>query len=159
VEAPVRAQFEHLVVIADTAADSAHPESLSYMRAYAAGAIQTMISLRLVTTEEAGEWRARLSGSLGPEFGKRARFYITSAATGGDAAGVPSRADAATVAYTMCRDLSLEHLALQYDTAAQEDAIAAAVAGEYPDEHERILRACRFGFADRGKPVVEPRDL
>lgn len=84
-----------------------------------------------------------------------ARFRIT---TAGDEATEMTTEDQARNAYAVCRDLSLSQLAWSHHTAATEEAITEALAaGAY--DPERIRRACRLGFGDRGKPIVEAHNL
>jgi hypothetical protein len=151
VEPSVLAQLEHLALVAERAGTSGHPQALSCTQAYAAGVVQTLISLGLIDADEAEDWRERLREHLGPEFGRRTKLTITSEHGG--------EFDAVSFAYTVCRDVSLAALAIQYDTAADAESIAAAIAAEHQDQSARLLRACRLGFSDRGKPVVPHREL
>jgi hypothetical protein len=86
---------------------------------------------------------------------RSADFRIT---TGGEDAAGPTTEVQARHAYAVCRDLSLTQLAWSHHTAATEEAITEALAAAAHDP-ERVRRACRLGIGDRGKPIVEARDV
>jgi hypothetical protein len=151
VDAAVRDELDYLLAYAESAARASppHAEALSGVRHSISGAIQTLISLGLLSRSEADEVRARLRESLGADFGRHRRFSIVKE---GDEHATPDADARARSAYTMCLMApSLTALARLYDTAATETAIAAAIAEEDPEQRERIERACRLGFEDRGR--------
>lgn len=147
-------QFEQMAMAAAEAPADLRDEALLLAAARASGALSTLVHLGLISPEEDREWRERLQPVVGDQIRLR-RFRITMA---GDERKEPSPADQARHAYGVCRDLSLSHLAWTHHTAATEEAITETLAADTRDP-ERVRRACKLGFGDRGKSVVQAHDL
>lgn len=129
-------------------------EALAHAGAHAAAALATLVHVGLITPEEDREWRERLRPALGNRI-RRSRFEIR---TEGEEATEPDAEEQARRAYALCRDLKLGQLAWSYHTAATEHSITAALTAGTCDP-DRVARACRRGFADRGKTHVTTDDL
>jgi hypothetical protein len=153
----VRAELEQVEAMALSAAkvDKGYrDEALEHAGAHAAAALATLVHVGLITPEEDREWRERLRPALGDRI-RLTRFEIRRE---GEAANQADPEDQARQAYALCRDASLGQLAWSHHTAATEEAVTEALAAG-TREPERIRRACRRGFADRGQMQVAIDDL
>jgi hypothetical protein len=157
-EASVEAELER---IETWGLQSAHNPQLPHdarrwVVAYASGALGTLLHLGLITRNEDAEWRERLRRPLGDRL-RVSRFRIVKE-DGSGAPAPPTLEEEAQHAYSVCPDLSLTDLAWSLHASATEDSVVEALMADAIDP-QHFRRACRFGFADRGKSVVEPRDL
>ncbi len=156
-QANVLAELEYVEqrAVGAAATGEQHRErALTAVASHAAAALSTLLHIGLITPEEDAAWRARLGRALGDE-NRLARTGYTITVGG---PRTPTAEDQARSAYLACRDLALTHLAWVHHTAANEAAIAEAVAGDAHDPM-RVRRACELGFADRGKTHLALPDL
>jgi hypothetical protein len=145
-------QVERSALSAAGAPEERREEALLLVGSYASAALSTLLHLGLITREEDREWRERLAPVVGERI-KVGRFRITAS---GPEPTERTAKDEATHAYAICRDLTLTQLAWSVHTAATEEVITEALAAEASDP-DRIRRACRRGFADRGERIVSGR--
>jgi hypothetical protein len=138
-------QVERSALSAAEAEEERRDEALLVTGCRASAALSTLLHLGLITREEDRAWRERLAPVVGDRV-KVNRFHITTAGH------EPTAEGQARYAYAICRDLTLTQLAWSVHTAATEEAVTDALSGEAADP-DRIRRACRRGFEDRGKRV------
>jgi len=145
---------EQRALSAATTGEQHREQALAAVASHASAALATLLHIGLITPDEDTQWRTR----LGRVLGDANRLARTTYTIKSGHSREPTAEDQARSAYSVCRDLSLTHLAWTHHTAASESAIADALANDASDP-ARVRRACELGFADRGKAVVTPLDL
>jgi hypothetical protein len=133
-------------------------EALRAAATHASIALSTLLHVGSITREEEIRWRERLGDALGDRRRIARRAFDITIAVAGSPPRTPTDEQRAQMAYTECRDLSLSHLAWVHHAAAIESSITEAIVSGAGDP-DRLRRACRRGFADRGSEVVSPHRL
>lgn len=152
VDERARAHLEYLQQTAQDLQPIGDELTTTQLKAAAAGAIRAMVAVAAMTPDEGREARERLAQVWGAEFAKRTSFIITREGQSGPE-------DPALRAYVMCRNSPVGHLATIHDVAADENAVAEALAAPHADDRDRIVSAALRGFSERGTSAPIPLDL